>query len=108
MNPRSLRAEAYEARHILVTGVNGYVGTLVVASLLRDTSARIVCLVRAGHELAAMEAAIADEWQSQAGRRWSAAVSQRLSWMTVPADPADLRDLWPGLGHIDEIVHCAG
>jgi hypothetical protein len=55
-----------------------------------------------------MEAAIADEWQQQSGCRWSAAVSQRLSWMTVPADPADLRDLAPGLAHVDEIVHCAG
>ncbi len=108
MQSQTLRTVAFEARHILVTGVNGYVGTLVVASLLRDTAARIVCLVRAGHELAAMEAAIADEWQQQAGCRWSATVAQRLCWMTLPADPADLCDLAPGLAHVNEIVHCAG
>jgi nucleoside-diphosphate-sugar epimerase len=108
MDTQTLRPQPCNAAHILVTGGNGYVGTLVVASLLQDTQARITCLIRPGHALGAVVAAVADEWQQQTGRMWSAAVEQRLAWMTLPADAADLPDLAPALAGIDEILHCAG
>lgn len=105
---KTLRARPFEPRHVLVAGANGYVGTLVVASLLRDTAARVTCLVRPGHLLADMRAAIADEWQQQAGRPWSVAIERRLAWMTLPADAAELPDMAPALADVDEIVHAAG
>jgi nonribosomal peptide synthetase MxcG len=40
---------------VLLTGATGYFGSFVLAELLRETSARVVCLVRAGSPEAASE-----------------------------------------------------
>ena len=105
---KSLRASPYEARHILVTGANGYVGSMVVASLLRDTAARITCLVRAGREGSTALKPIIEEWQQQARARWSRAIEQRMTIRSLPTDLADLPAMTADLAFVDEIVHCAG
>ncbi len=103
---RTLRRRPFVATHVLVTGANGYVGAMVVASLLRDSAARITCLVRAGHHHDDVLAPIVDEWQHQSGSVWSLAVERRISMLTLPDDLADLSGLAPQ--GVDEIVHCAG
>ena len=47
---KTLRGMPFTASKVLVTGATGYLGALIVASLLRDTNARIVCLPRAVHD----------------------------------------------------------
>lgn len=106
--PLKLRAQAHAPRHVLVTGANGHVGSLVVATLLRSTGARVTALVRPGHALDAMVGRVATAWERQGGGRWSAVVERRLAWRTLPADPSDLPDLAPELADVDEIVHAAG
>ena len=40
---KTLRAAPFAANHILVTDATGYMGALVVASLLRDPAVQITC-----------------------------------------------------------------
>jgi nucleoside-diphosphate-sugar epimerase len=104
----TLRAQPFEAQRILVTGATGYVGALIVAALLRDTSARIVCLVRAAHDRAALLAPIVEEWEAQAHGCWSDAVEARVEHLALPEALSDVADLAPALQGVDEIIHSAG
>jgi nucleoside-diphosphate-sugar epimerase len=105
---KALRDSPFSAQHILVTGATGYLGALIVASLLRDTAARITCLVRANHDRGALLEPVAEEWEAQSQGCWSDAVSERVQLMHLPQDLADVADLAPQLRDVDEIVHCAG
>lgn len=105
---KALRAEPFAATRILMTGATGYMGALIVASLLRDTAAQITCLTRSVHDRQALLGPIIEEWEAQAHGCWSDAVESRIHQMQLPDDLADVADLAPQLGDIDEIVHCAG
>jgi nucleoside-diphosphate-sugar epimerase len=105
---RTLRNTPFTASKILVTGATGYLGALIVASLLRGTNARIVCLTRAVHDRQALLAPIAREWEAQSKGRWSDAVGERIEQIALPDDLSDVVDLAPALQGVDEIVHCAG
>ena len=96
------------AKEILVTGATGFVGRFLVAQLLRDTDARIYCLVRASstREASARLRAVLSHWDL-----WSEEAEQR-----VIAMPGDLR--LPRIGledgayealsrNVDSIFHCA-
>lgn len=108
LTPQALREQPFAARRILVTGATGYVGSLVVASLLRDSAAHIVCITRTAHDRAALLAPIVEEWEAQALGCWSDALDSRVEQMPLPEDLADLPDLAGRLAGVDEIVHCAG
>lgn len=105
---KTLRAAPFAASHILLTGATGYMGALIVASLLRDTAAQITCLTRSMHDREALLAPIVEEWEAQAHGCWSDAVESRIHQMKLPEDLADVPDLAPQLEGVDEIVHCAG
>ncbi len=106
--PQQLRDQAFVAQRILVTGATGYVGSLVVASLLRDTAAQIICLTRQPNDRESLLAPIVEEWEAQAQGCWSDAVDSRVQQMELPDDLADLPDLASALVGVDEIIHCAG
>lgn len=103
-----LRRHAFSASAILVTGATGYVGALIVASMLRDTAARIVCLTRPAHDRRSLLAPIIEEWEAQARCGWSDVVEARIEQLALPDDLVDVADLAPRLPGVDEIVHCAG
>ncbi|EPX58947.1 Long-chain-fatty-acid--CoA ligase [Cystobacter fuscus DSM 2262] len=77
-------------RQVLLTGATGFVGAHLLDQLMRQTHARIVCLVRARDEAQAME------------RIRTALVGQGLATdglaERVLALPADLSQPWLGLG----------
>lgn len=99
---KTLRATPFAAEHILVTGATGYMGALVVASLLRDTAAQITCLTRAVHDRKTLLEPIVEEWEAQAQGCWSDAVASRLHQIRLPEDLADVADLAPQLQGVDE------
>lgn len=105
---KTLRQHAFEAGTIVVTGATGYLGALVVASLLRDTAATIVCLTRGVHDRQALLGPVVEEWEAQSRGCWSDALDHRVRQLHLPADLADLPDLAPALAGAEEIVHCAG
>ena len=105
---KTLRAAPFAAKHILITGATGYMGALIVASLLRDTAAQITCLIRSTHDRKALIDPIIEEWEAQAHGCWSDAVESRIHQMALPDDLADVANLAPRLEGIDEIIHCAG
>jgi nucleoside-diphosphate-sugar epimerase len=90
--------------NILVTGANGYVGSLLVARLLADTSAQLVLPVRAGHDPDSVRQRLLAEC-SVLGLHNAEMLGKRMA--IVPLPPMErLGDL----AHlaVDEIVHCAG
>lgn len=105
---KTLRAVPFTASHILVTGATGYMGALIVASLLRDTAAQVTCLTRSMHDRQALLEPIIEEWMAQGPEPWTPEVAQRIAQIQLPADLADVPDLGPQLGGVDEIIHCAG
>lgn len=105
---KTLRAEPFSAKHILMTGATGYLGAIVVASLLRDTAAQITCLTRSMHDRKALLEPIIEEWEAQSHGCWSDAVEERIHQMTLPEDLSDVANLAPQLEGVDEIIHCAG
>lgn len=106
--PHRLRPDPFVARVIVVTGATGYVGALVVASLLRDSAAQLICLTRGTPDRNALLGPVIEEWEAQARACWSDAVASRVVQLQLPDDLADLPDLAPALGSVDEIIHCAG
>ena len=68
-------------RQVLLTGATGFVGAHLLHQLLRQTDARMVCLVRAQDEAQAMERLRAPWWRSSSPRR----DSQSACWR-CPAD----------------------
>jgi nucleoside-diphosphate-sugar epimerase len=105
---KTLRAEPFVAQHIVVTGATGYMGALIVASLLRDTAAQVTCLTRSVHDRRALLEPIIEEWEAQAHGCWSDAVASRVHQLQLPVDLADVVDVVPQLQGVDEIIHCAG
>ncbi len=105
---KTLRTVAFRADHILVTGATGYMGSLIVASLLRETAAQITCITRSVHDKKALLEPIVEEWEAQSHGCWSDAVESRLHQMQLPEDLADVADLAPQLEGVDEVIHCAG
>ncbi len=103
-----LRRQPFSARSILVTGATGYVGSLITASLLKDSDANIICLTRDTHDLDAMLAPVVEEWEAQTKQRWSDAQSRRIKQLHLPKDLADVVDLSAALQEVEEIIHCAG
>ncbi|PTL85183.1 myxochelin non-ribosomal peptide synthetase MxcG [Vitiosangium sp. GDMCC 1.1324] len=91
---RSPRATSLEPqaplRQVLLTGATGFVGAYLLDELLRQTDARVVCLVRARDEAQAMERirAAMTAWRLPTTR-----LAER-----VLAVPADLTQPWLGLG----------
>jgi thioester reductase-like protein len=77
-------------RQVVLTGATGFVGAHLLDQLLRQTDARVVCLVRASNEAHAMER-IREALASQ--RLSTAGLSER-----VMAVPSDLTQPWLGLG----------
>jgi len=55
IRPRAPVGPPAELKSILLTGATGFLGAFVLADLLRQTSARLFCLVRAGGESAARQ-----------------------------------------------------
>lgn len=102
---KTLRAVPFTASHILVTGATGYMGALIVASLLRDTAAQVTCLTRSMHDRQALLEPIIEEWMAQGPEPWTPEVAQRIAQIQLPADLADVPDLGPQLDGVDEIIH---
>lgn len=99
-----------EAGPILITGATGYVGGLIAASLLTETTVPLVLLVRPGGQTSGDIAARLAGLTAGLGRPQDpTAVAARLRVLEFPAADrvADLaRDLRP-LG-IQQIIHAAG
>jgi nucleoside-diphosphate-sugar epimerase len=104
---KALRQQPFHAGHILVTGANGYLGALIVASLLRDTAAVFTCLVRSAHDDQSLLEPIIEEWEAQGGT-WSPEVQSRIRRLSLPDDLSRVPDLAGELCNVDEIIHCAG
>ncbi|WP_426752081.1 myxochelin non-ribosomal peptide synthetase MxcG [Myxococcus sp. Y35] len=88
-----LTGEAMESnrlRQVVLTGATGFVGAHLLDQLLRQTDARVVCLVRARDEAHALERLRA----AMEGQQLS---SRHLSGRVV-ALPSDLTQPWLGLG----------
>jgi nucleoside-diphosphate-sugar epimerase len=102
-----LLCEPHSAAHIVVTGATGYLGALTVASLLRDSTATLSCLVRATHDEASLLGPIAEEWEARGGV-WTEQLTSRIRRIVLPADLAETVSLAERLSGADEIVHCAG
>ncbi|QSQ26365.1 myxochelin non-ribosomal peptide synthetase MxcG [Pyxidicoccus parkwayensis] len=85
-----VRASTARLRQVVLTGATGFVGAHLLSQLLRQTEARVVCLVRARDEAQAMQ------------RLRESLTSQRLSTAglteRVLALPSDLTQPWLGLG----------
>jgi nucleoside-diphosphate-sugar epimerase len=99
---------------VLLTGVTGFLGSLVAAKLLREDTVDLVCPVRGaparGDVIAPIEAELAI-----AGRPMSASERARITLVALPpldeidrledaAAGLDARLAWPPA----EIIHCAG
>jgi nucleoside-diphosphate-sugar epimerase len=102
-----LLSEPHYAAHIVVTGATGYLGALTVASLLRDSTATLSCLVRAAHDEASLLGPITEEWEARGGV-WTEQLTSRVRRIVLPADLAETNSLAGKLSGTDEIVHCAG
>ncbi len=96
--------------NVLLTGATGYYGTFVLADLLRETDAQIVCLVRARTPESALARVVAslDRWKCSIDPLVLASrVSVVCGDVERPAlglDPATLRRMSES---IDAIVHVA-
>jgi nucleoside-diphosphate-sugar epimerase len=104
----ALRTAPFEASHILVTGATGYLGALIVASLLHDTTAQITCLMRSTRDRKALIESVEEEWAARTGGCWSAALESRILQVQLPDDLADVAELATALQGVDEVIHCAG
>jgi FkbH-like protein/thioester reductase-like protein len=107
--PRTTHPAASEPRNVLLTGATGFVGTYLLAELLRSTDARIVCLVRAkdaaGARARLRESFVARElsWSREIERRVEA-VAGELGAPRLGLDEA----AWEALAErVDAIYHLA-
>jgi nucleoside-diphosphate-sugar epimerase len=93
---------------ILITGSTGYLGSLVVATALRETDDRLVLPVRAPHTADTVIARIARE-AAAGGHPLGEGDVSRLIVVGMPP-PERLVDLAAPLAALDvrEIIHCAG
>ncbi len=85
-----LALESTRLQQVVLTGATGFVGAHLLDQLLRQTDARVVCLVRArdeGHAMERLQAALASQHLG----------SEHLSGRVV-ALPSDLTQPWLGLG----------
>ncbi|MBI1889568.1 MAG: SDR family oxidoreductase [Burkholderiales bacterium] len=103
----ALRLQPFSADHVLVTGANGYLGSLIVATLLRSTSAKISCLVRSSHDDVSLLEPIIEECAAQ-GLPWNDGLRSRIIRVSLPQDTSTLADMVPSLANVDEVIHCAG
>lgn len=102
-----LRLTPFKANRILVTGATGYLGALIVASLLRQSDADIVCLTRTSHDLQSLLEPVAEEVSTQS--TWNDELKARVTLLHIPGnDTSRLTELRPALQGVDEIIHCAG
>lgn len=93
---------------LVITGGTGFLGSLLVATALRETEDTLVLPVRAPHSTETVVRRIVAELAAE-GRRLGEADLARL--VVVPLPPTDrVSDLAPTLAArgVDEIVHCAG
>ncbi|MEO3764370.1 amino acid adenylation domain-containing protein [Streptomyces sp. B5E4] len=93
-------------REVLLTGATGFVGAFLLAELLRATTARVHCLVRAGAPAEARErlaaALRAYDLDAAAGDPRTVAVPGDLGAVDLGAGPEDWARLRDG---VDTIVH---
>ncbi len=104
---RPWSGEAGEPRELFVTGGTGFLGSHVVAELLRRTRARLHCLVRAGDPEAAfgrLRAALEDRrlWREEEAAR-IAAVAGDLAEPRFGLSEGAFGDL---AGRVDAVYHC--
>lgn len=105
---KALRDTPFGSDKILVTGATGYLGALIVASLLRQTQAEIVCITRDTHDRQSLLEPIIEEAEAQGGR-WTPDLDIRVTHIHIPGnDLGALGQLLTQLVGVDEIVHCAG
>jgi nucleoside-diphosphate-sugar epimerase len=105
---QSLRHTPFRAHDIAITGATGYVGSLMVATLLQHTEARIHCLTRSIHDRAALLAGIWEECQAQGAALSFEALDARIEHHLIPGTWEQLPTLHACLANVDELIHCAG
>jgi nucleoside-diphosphate-sugar epimerase len=106
-----LQARRWACEHpgaILITGSTGYLGSLVVATALRETAAVLVLPVRAPHTRDTVVTRIAAEAVAEGYPLTDADVA-RLVVVALPLNERldELRPTLAALG-VREIIHCAG
>jgi nonribosomal peptide synthetase MxcG len=94
------------ARRILLTGASGWLGARLLLELLRESDARIACLIRARDEQHARERL------AEAIARHGATFPDPARLELIPADLERPRfglapSRWSDLGEVDAIVHSA-
>jgi nucleoside-diphosphate-sugar epimerase len=109
MNKPALTQTPARRNKILLTGATGYVGSLILTSLLLETEAKVVVLVRDGHTMDGVLEPVEIECEAQ-GVLLDAARRGRVQLLPLPSDLTDLRALAssPECNGIDEVIHCAG
>jgi phthiocerol/phenolphthiocerol synthesis type-I polyketide synthase E len=96
-------------RRVLVTGATGYLGAHLVAELLRQTSAEIVCLVRGdGPDEARRRLAAALERHDSPGAPagWAERVKALAGDFTRPRFGLEGAEYEALAGDVDAVVHC--
>lgn len=105
---KSLRDTPFQSARVLVTGATGYLGALIVASLLRQTEAEILCVTRDTHDRQSLLEPIVEEVEALHGT-WPPEFDKRVTQLHIPGNDIGAIDrLLPALAGVDEIIHCAG
>jgi nucleoside-diphosphate-sugar epimerase len=96
------------ARSLLLTGVTGYLGSLIAATMLVDEDVELVVPVRQGHDLQSLMQPIRAEIEIQGGS-FHPQYEERLRVVPLPPFEA-LQELDAVVyeSGVDQIIHCAG